>query len=222
MSCEYKLTNLVFKNKMNSARTQCASFFLPFFPLYIYIYIYICKKKKLRMKCMNVVQCNSQRQKRKTQKPRNKEQWLQRKSNEAQRPCQKDSVSLSLFDMVLMLHCFSFVTIVLCSLVFVSFFCLLELHCITFMHFILGVFSFFLYIKKKKFKRRKKGRKKEAHCVLALFSLFLKTRLVNLFSHDMSIVLCLALTSLFIALYQLKLCSACCVGKMFMVFITLS
>ena len=28
-----------------------------------------------------------------------------------------------------------------------------------------------------------KGRKKEAHCVLALFSLFLKTRLVNLFLH---------------------------------------
>ena len=28
--------------------------------------------------------------KRKTQKPRNKEQWLQRKSNEAQRPCQKE------------------------------------------------------------------------------------------------------------------------------------
>ena len=62
-------------------------------------------------------------------------------------------------------------------------------------------FFFSIYKKKKKIKRRKKGRKKEAHCVLALFSLFLKTRLVNLFSHDMSIVLCLALTSLFIALY---------------------
>ena len=48
------------------------------------------------MKCMNVMQCNSQRQKRKTQKPKNKEQWSQRKSNEAQGPCQKDSVSLSL------------------------------------------------------------------------------------------------------------------------------
>ena len=61
----------------------------------------------------------------------------------------------------------------------------------------------------------------EAHYVLALFSLFLKTKLVNLFSHDMSLVLCLALTSLFIAL-DLKLCSAYCVGKMIMVFITLS
>ena len=58
-----------------------------------------------------------------------------------------------------------------------------------------------------------KGRKNEAYCVLALFSLFLKIRLVNLFSHDLSIVLCLALMSLFIALY---------LGKMFMVFITLS
>ena len=45
---------------------------------------------------MNVMQCNSQRQKRKTQKPKNKEQWPQRKSNEAQGPSQKDSVSLSL------------------------------------------------------------------------------------------------------------------------------
>ena len=48
------------------------------------------------MKCMNVMQCNSQTQKRKTQKPKNKEQWSQRKSNEAQGPCQKDSISLSL------------------------------------------------------------------------------------------------------------------------------
>ena len=31
----------------------------------------------------------------KTQKPRIKEQWSQRKSNEAQGPSQKDSVSLS-------------------------------------------------------------------------------------------------------------------------------
>ena len=65
------------------------------------------------------------------------------------------------------------------------------------MHFILGVFFYSIYIYIYK---RKKGRKKEAHCVLALFSLFLKTRLVNLFSHVMSIVLCLALMNLFIAL----------------------
>ena len=64
------------------------------------------------------------------------------------------------------------------------------------MHFILGVFySIYIYIY-----IYIRGRKeKEAHCVLALFSLFLKTRLVNLFSHDMSLVLCLALMSLFIA-----------------------
>ena len=43
-------------------------------------------------------------------------------------------------------------------------------------------------------------KEKEAHGVLALFSLFFKTRLVNLFSHNMSLALCLALISLFIAL----------------------
>ena len=42
------------------------------------------------MKCMNVMQCNSKRQTRKTQKPRNKEQWSQRKSNEAQGPRKQD------------------------------------------------------------------------------------------------------------------------------------
>ena len=45
-----------------------------------------------------------------------------------------------------------------------------------------------------------KRKENEAHCVHALFSLFLKTRLVNLFSHDMSLVLCLVLMSLFLAL----------------------
>ena len=39
------------------------------------------------MKYMNVMQFKSCRQKRKTQKPKNKEQCLQRKSNEAQGPC---------------------------------------------------------------------------------------------------------------------------------------
>ena len=53
------------------------------------------------MKCMNVMQCNSWRQKRKTQKPRNKEQWSQRKSNETQGPCHKDSISLSLLHLKL-------------------------------------------------------------------------------------------------------------------------
>ena len=47
----------------------------------------------------------------------------------------------------------------------------------------------------------RKERKRKHIIVLALFSLFLKTRLVNLYSHDMFVVLCLALMSLFIALH---------------------
>ena len=74
---------------------QCVSFFLPFFSFFFKIFLFILKKTP-RMKCMNVMQCKSQRQKRETQKPRIKEQWSQRKRNEAQGPCQKDSVSLSL------------------------------------------------------------------------------------------------------------------------------
>ena len=88
-----------------------------------------------------------------------------------------------------MLHCFSFVTIVFCSLVFV-FFSFVSRSCIAFHS------KFFLF--QKKGGGGEEGRKKEAHCVLALFSLFLKTRLVNLFSHDMSLVLCLALMSLLV------------------------
>ena len=45
-------------------------------------------------------ECNAlqilETKKRNTKKPRIKEQWSQRKRNEAQGPCQKDSVSLSL------------------------------------------------------------------------------------------------------------------------------
>ena len=37
------------------------------------------------------------KEKKKTQKPKNKEQWSQRKSNEAQGSCQKDSVSFESF-----------------------------------------------------------------------------------------------------------------------------
>ena len=88
-------------------------------------------------------------------------------------------------------------TIILYSLVFVFFLLSLRvaLHYIHAIHSkFFFFFSYFIYIYIK-------GRKeKEAHCILALFSLFLKTRLVNLFSHDMSLVLCLALMSLFIAL----------------------
>ena len=44
----------------------------------------------------NAMQLLETKEKKKTQKPRNKEQWSQRTSNEAQGPCQKDLVSLSL------------------------------------------------------------------------------------------------------------------------------
>ena len=43
------------------------------------------------MKCMNVMQCKSQRQKQKTQKPKNKEQLSQKISNEAQGPRKQNS-----------------------------------------------------------------------------------------------------------------------------------
>ena len=103
--------------------------------------------------------------------------------------------------MVLVLLCFSFVTFVLCSLIFV--FSLLSLGvALHYIHAFHSRFFFILYIlkKKKKKKGRQEGKRKHV-VVLALFSLFLKTRLVNLFSYDMSIVLCLAFMSLFIALH---------------------
>ena len=48
MSRENKLTNLIFKNKENSARTQCASF--PFLPFLFFLYRIIKKKKKTKTK----------------------------------------------------------------------------------------------------------------------------------------------------------------------------
>ena len=72
MLCKNKLTNLVFKNQENSAKTQFASFFFPIF------FNVLNKEKTPRMKYMNVMQCNSQRQKEKHKKPKNKEQWSQR------------------------------------------------------------------------------------------------------------------------------------------------
>ena len=46
---ENKLTNLVFKNQKNSAKHNL----LPFSPFFLI------KKKNPRMKCMNVMQCES-------------------------------------------------------------------------------------------------------------------------------------------------------------------
>ena len=92
---------------------------------------------------------------------------------------------MSLSDIVLVLHCLSFVTIVLCSLVFL-FFSSVSRSCIA-LHYIYAChsrcFFYSIYILKKK-RGRKEGKRKHI-VVLALFSLFLKTRLVNLFLHDM-------------------------------------
>ena len=52
------------------------------------------------------------------------------------------------------------------------------------MHFILGFFFFNIYIKKKK--ERKERKEKGSTLLFLHYSLcFLKTRLINLFSHDM-------------------------------------
>ena len=79
MSCENKLTNLVFKNKENSTRTQCASFFLP-----LYIYIYIEYKKTPRMKC-NATPRDKRKKIHKNQRTKNN--GHKGKNNEAQGPC---------------------------------------------------------------------------------------------------------------------------------------
>ena len=57
--------------------------------------------------------------------------------------------------------------------------------------------SLFIFFKKKK---KKKGRKRKQIVFCTIF-LFLKTRLVNLFSHNMPFVHCLTLMSLLIAPY---------------------
>ena len=83
------------------------------------------------------------------------------------------------------------------------------------LHNIHAFHSRFFFLNQK----RKRKRKQIVFCTILLV---LKTRLVNLFSHNMSFVPCLALMSLLIAPYELKHCCACCVGKMFVVLITLS
>ena len=55
MSCENKLTNLVFKNKEKSARTTMCSLFLSFLPFFFY-FLYIYRIKTPRMKC---IECNA-------------------------------------------------------------------------------------------------------------------------------------------------------------------
>ena len=92
--------------------------------------------------------------------------------------------------MILVFHCVSFVTIVLWFLCF-SFLSLgFALHYIHAFHSRCFLFNI-----------KRKERKMKHIIVLTLFSLFLKTKLVNLFSHDMFVVLYLVLMSLFIALH---------------------
>ena len=109
-----------------------------------------------------------------------------------------------------------FITILFETIVFwflFSLFLEFALHNIHAFHFRLSLFIFFQI--------KKKGKKRKQIVFCTIF-LVLKTRLVNLFLHNMSFVHCLALMSLLIAPYLLKPCSACYVGKMFMVLITLS
>ena len=93
MLCKNKLANLDFKSKKIMQNTFC-------FPLYIYIYIYIYINHP-RMKWMNSMQCKSQKQRKQKLKNNNKNKKIKsnghkEQSKEAQGPCQKDSLRLSL------------------------------------------------------------------------------------------------------------------------------
>ena len=59
MSCENKLIKLVFKKQREQCKSTICFLFLPLF------FIYIFRIKTPRMKCMNVMQCKSQKQKEK-------------------------------------------------------------------------------------------------------------------------------------------------------------
>ena len=81
MLCVNKLTNLVFNAKKINAKHNLLAFYFLFF-------LFEKNKKQPRMKCMNVMQCKSQKQR--NQKPKNNGHKEQ--SNEAQGPCQKDLI----------------------------------------------------------------------------------------------------------------------------------
>ena len=68
---------------------MCLLFLSILFLLFYFFIFYILNKKTPRMKYMNVMQCKSQRQKKKNTKT--KEHWSQRKSNEAQGPRKQNS-----------------------------------------------------------------------------------------------------------------------------------
>ena len=82
MLCVNKLTNLVFNAKKINAKHNL----LPF--SFFFFFLFEKNKKQPRMKCMNVMQCKSQKQRK--QKPKNNGHKEQ--SNEAQGPCQKDLI----------------------------------------------------------------------------------------------------------------------------------
>ena len=88
MSCENKLTNLVFKNKENSAKTQFASFSFPFFFKIFFIQNKNTQNEMHECYAMQILK------KKENTKPKNKGHKGQ--SNEAQGLCQKDSIRSSL------------------------------------------------------------------------------------------------------------------------------
>ena len=56
MSCENKLTNLVFKNKENSTKTQFAPFSFPFLFIYLlFIYIKIKNTVERKIVCLEYI-----------------------------------------------------------------------------------------------------------------------------------------------------------------------
>ena len=79
------MANLDYKYKKNNAKHNLPPFSFFFFLLLL---LFEKNKKHPRMKCMNVMQCKSQKQRK--QKPKNNGHKEQ--SNKAQEPCQKDSI----------------------------------------------------------------------------------------------------------------------------------
>ena len=110
---------------------------------------------------------------------------------------QKTQTNWVFSDMVLVLHCF--ILCDHCSLVFVFFFLWSLGFALYYIHAFHSRCFFYLILKKKKRKERKE---KGSTLLFLQYSLcFLKTRLVNLCSHDMFCCTLFSFESLFIALY---------------------
>ena len=86
MLCKDKLANLDFKSKKNNANHILLPFFFFFFLIWKRN-----NKNNPRMKYMNVMQCPKNKDSK-----NNKKDGHKKKSDEAQRPCQKDSIRSSL------------------------------------------------------------------------------------------------------------------------------